>query len=120
MDIEVIASTPSQGVVFHIDDSARWKRLLANVHNFLKGAEGALAIEVLANGDAVSALTSTATLRRRIGPLARRGVRFLACENSLAAHGLSAEDLLPEVGRVPAGVVHLAERQWLGWAYIKP
>jgi len=115
-----MSSAPSQGVVFHIDDSARWKRLLANVHNFVSGTEDTVSLEVLANGDAVSALTSTATLRSRIGPLARRGVRFIACENSMVVLGLSTEELIPEVDRVPAGVVHLAQRQWQGWAYIKP
>jgi intracellular sulfur oxidation DsrE/DsrF family protein len=54
-------------VVFHIDEDALWKRVLANVLNFLRAEGDGVMIEVLANGE-----------------------------------------------------VHLARRQWAGWAYLRP
>ncbi|MFC0581411.1 DsrE family protein [Micrococcoides hystricis] len=45
-------------------------------------------------------------------------VKILACENALASHEVNAADLLEVVETVPAGVAHIAQRQWDGWAYL--
>jgi len=107
-------------VVFHVDEDALWKRVLANVLNFLRSEGDGVVIEVLANGDAVVGLQKESGLRPRIEPLQRRGVAFVACRNSLRGHEIEEGTLLPEVRVVPAGVVHLAQRQWAGWAYLRP
>jgi len=49
-----------------------------------------------------------------------RGVKVVACENTMKAQKLSYPDMLPDIGYVPAGVVELVKRQHQGYAYIRP
>ena len=70
-------------VVFHVDEDALWGRVLANVLNFVRSEGDGVAIEVLANGDAVVGLGRDSDLRTRIESLQGLGVAFAACRNSL-------------------------------------
>jgi len=108
------------GAAFHIDSSSRWDLLLANVENLLDGWGGPLAVEVVVNGPAVEVLTLHGVNGARLQRLAARGVKFLACSNSLRAQGIPSEQVLPQAQVISAGVVHLTARQLSGWAYIKP
>ena len=55
-----------------------------------------------------------------IRELARQGVRFVACQTTMAARGLTADDLLEEAELVPSGVAELVRRQAAGWLYLRP
>lgn len=46
-------------------------------------------------------------------------VKVLACENALKSHEVDLAELLDMIGTVPAGVAHVAQRQWDGWAYLR-
>lgn len=109
-------------VVFHVDETEKWELALANAHNLLMGieAEGSQ-VEVLANGKAVEIFTSVdeKTLRT-MKILSKRGVKFLACSNSLKSHGIDEKALPGFFEVVPIGVLELTEKQLLGFAYIKP
>ncbi len=111
-------------VVFHLDEPAkgRAEQVLGNIENLLNdlGDEN-VEVELLANGGGVQALTrNPGTYAEQIQQLAERGVRFVACNNSLNHLNIKAEDLLEGVEIVPAGVTELVKRQAEGWAYIRP
>ncbi|HEB76009.1 MAG TPA: hypothetical protein ENJ04_06635 [Nitrospirae bacterium] len=113
-------------VVFHVNETPRWDVALANITNLLRdvGDDGAEVV-VLSNGPAVEAYGDAEKVKV-MEELAARGVRFLACRNSirnLCASGTLCidENNLPGfLGVVPAGVTELIRRQAEGFAYIKP
>lgn len=113
-------------VLFHIDESARWKMALGNILNMLQyGRENTepFIVELVANGPAVQELQPEAAERAGLSALFGAlgpQVRVCACRNALQANGTPASTLFPFVQVVPAGVVEIAARQQEGYAYIKP
>lgn len=112
-------------VIFHIDESARWRLLLGNVENLLNASGPAhMTVEVLANGEAVlqyaKSQKADQTYAQNMALLHGRGVVFAACRNAMKANHLAEEDLMDFVTTVPAGVMELVEKQALGYGYIKP
>lgn len=115
----------SQRVIFHIDESQKWPLLLHNVKNLLASytdAPDTVAIEVLANAEAVDAyvLISDAAVQAHMQTLFESGVIFVACNNALTGRNISKESILPFIRIVPSGVRHLVDQQTIGYAYIKP
>jgi intracellular sulfur oxidation DsrE/DsrF family protein len=43
-----------------------------------------------------------------------------ACQNTMRSLKLSPQEMLPEIGYVPSGVVEVMRKQQQGWAYIRP
>ena len=112
-------------VVFHLDEPSkgRAEQALANIANLLNDlGDGNVTVELLANGGGVRALARDADeqTRQQVETLAKRGVRFVACANSLEHLNMQPEDLLDLVQVVPAGVSELVKKQAEGWAYIRP
>lgn len=110
--------------VFHLDEGARARAVmtLANIENLLADlGEDRVEVELVANGEGILALLKSPNLHgAHVEKLAARGVRFLACANSLRQMGVAAEALLDVVEVVPAGVGELVRRQAEGWAYVRP
>jgi hypothetical protein len=113
-------------VIFHINEVERWDIALGNITNLLKDVgEENVDVRVLANGQAVLAFSEESKIQR-MKELSDRGVRFLACRNSLrnlcsTSDVCISEEHLPEfIGVVPAGITELIKRQSEGYAYIKP
>jgi intracellular sulfur oxidation DsrE/DsrF family protein len=53
--------------------------------------------------------------------LIKKGVRFVACENTMRQKSIRKEDLLPGVGTVPSGAVEVVRKQQKdGHAYFRP
>ncbi|MFB6106219.1 MAG: DsrE family protein [Halobacteriaceae archaeon] len=106
--------------VFHCSSSApaAQRHALGNVANLLDAAPGG-AVALVANADAVDLLCTGSPDPDRVGALADRGVRFLACENALAARDRDPSALLPGVESTPAGVATLSRLQSAGYAYLK-
>jgi uncharacterized protein len=75
---------------------------------------------VVVQGAGVRLLTGDSPIKEAITNVRQLGVEILACANSLRSAGLEAADLAVGIGTVPAAVAHLAERQWQGWAYVRP
>ena len=115
----------SQKVVFHVDESQKWRLLLHNVKNLLASysvAPETVAIEVLANAEAVDGyvLNVDAMVQAHMQTLFESGVSFIACNNALTGRNISKESILPFIKIVPSGVRHLVDQQTAGYAYIKP
>lgn len=123
-------------VLFHIDESDRWPRVLVNITNFLNDVgQGNADIEVVANGEAVSVFRSrcllaggsgqccgpaTGSLMEQMKKLSETGVNFAACRNALKAQSIDERSLPNFVTVVPAGITEIARKQAEGYAYIKP
>ncbi|MEW6457982.1 MAG: DsrE family protein [Bacillota bacterium] len=123
-------------VLFHINESDRWQRVLVNITNFLNDAgQGNADIEVVANGEAVSVFRNsclptggggrccgpaTGALMEQMKQLSEMGVNFAACRNALKAQSIDEGSLPDFVTVVPAGITDIARKQAEGYAYIKP
>jgi intracellular sulfur oxidation DsrE/DsrF family protein len=114
-------------VVYHlVDGIEQASRAMANIRNHLR-AEPDTRIVVVANNDGIRFLLAGATERngRRfdvaVNALAEQGVEFRVCKNTLTAHNVPFEQLLPQAKLVQSGVVEVARLQAKeGFAYLRP
>ena len=111
-------------VIFHIDEPSKGRadQVLMNITNLLNDlGDGSVEVELLANGGGVRALAKESDGQaEQVETLSKRGVRFVACQNSLDHLNMQRSDLLDLVEVVPAGVSELVKKQMDGWAYIRP
>lgn len=78
-------------------------------------------VVVVCHGPGIGLVVESVTgLAGRVEPLVGRGVRVVACENTMRDRSIGMEELLPGVGTVPAGAVEIIRRQRDGYAYFKP
>ncbi len=111
-------------VVLHLDEPSkgRAEQVFGNIANLLNdlGDEN-VEVELLANGGGVRSLVKDSNgLAEQIIVLAKRGVCFTACRNSLDHLNIQPSELLDQIQIVPAGVSELVKKQAQGWAYIRP
>lgn len=108
--------------VFHVDETDKWKLVIANVSNLLQSLDGKLFdIEIVANSDAVVAYQkSNDRFREKFIELSERGVGLCACRKSLKILNISSEDIYEFVNIVPVGVEEIIVKQLDGYAYLKP
>lgn len=111
-------------VIFHLDEPSKGRadQVLANISNLLDDmGDNIVEVELLANGGGVRALAKESDGQaEQVTALTKRGVRFVACQNSLDHLNMQRSDLLDLVEVVPAGVTELVKKQSEGWAYIRP
>lgn len=110
------------GVLFHVDDPARWKLTLVNVRNLLNDMEpGRVFVVVVANSVGVlTYVQGESSAIQEMEALSLEGVRFLACRNALLANGIEEKRLPSFVNVVPAGITEIVRLQMMGFAYVKP
>ena len=94
--------------------------ILRSAANARAALKPGAAIEVVVQGPGVRLLTADSPVNEAITQTRQLNVVILACANSMRSAGLEAEDLSAGICTVPAAVAHLAERQWQGWAYVRP
>lgn len=94
---------------------------LKNVTNILKEAPDAQ-VEVVCHGAGVGLVEKARTDHAEaVEALVKKGVKFVACENTMRLKSIRKEDLLPGVGTVPSGAVEVVRKQQRdGFAYFKP
>jgi len=93
-------------LIIHAADDASLARARSNAANFVAAASDAQ-VEIVINADAVAAAIDTP---HATDPYLR------VCANTLANKKLEAPVSLVQV---PAAVVHIAQRQRDGWAYMR-
>lgn len=111
------------GLVIHVSGGERetFSAALRYASNFVAASDGSRPVDVVVNGAALDLLLAPCELRAQVSELHQGGlVLFSACANTMAARGITAADLHPVAEVVPAAVTHLAQRQWDGWAYLRP
>ena len=94
---------------------------LKNITNLLKEAPDTK-VEVVCHGAGIGLLEKARTDHTEaIASLIKKGVTFVACENTMRQKSIRKEDLLPGVGTVPSGAVEVVRKQQKdGYAYFKP
>lgn len=118
-------------VVIHVDenDPARMNLALnnaANIDAYYKERAEEAQIEIVAYGPGLHMLRAdTSPVKDRIKSFGQNfdNIGFMACGNTKRNMGRNENkdiELLPQATVVPAGVVHLMERQEQGWSYVRP
>ncbi|WP_319380803.1 DsrE family protein [Thiomicrorhabdus sp.] len=124
--------------VYHVDfaNADRYSATLTSINNMLNEYENALVdydVTIVFVGKGARFVTDDpkagqdARLKERRSELkgrldalhTTRNVKLTVCNNTLTGFGLTADKLYPGVEIVPSGVVHLAQLQKAGAAYIK-
>lgn len=118
------AETKKHRAVFDVNsgDPQVWGATLNNVDN-LKTALGNVSIEVVAHGNGLEMLVSAklgAQRAARAEKLAREGVVFAACQNTMKRKGLTVKELFPWATTVDSGVAELVRKQEAHWSYLHP
>jgi intracellular sulfur oxidation DsrE/DsrF family protein len=110
-------------VVVHINfaETGRQGHGLKNVANILKEAPDTR-VEVVCHGAGIGLVEKARTEHAEaVEALLKKGVRFVACENTMRQKSIRQEDLLPGVGTVPSGAAEVVRKQQKdGFAYFKP
>lgn len=113
-------------VVYHINEGEKARGLLGNVFNHLRD-DPAAKIVVVAHGGGIEFLLKDAVDRTGtpyaglLAELARQGVSFKVCRNTLTARSLTDAAVASEAAVVPAGVAEIARLQAReGYVYVKP
>ncbi len=129
-------------VVYHADfaDPRRFSAMLANIHNMVSTYQSELKeydVRIVFVSYGIRFVTQdklagtpfvedAALKRRRAELLARlatlrdtEGVKLELCDITREAVHLPKEKIIPGVALVPSGVVHIAELQHQGYAYLK-
>ena len=114
--------TPSHKVVIQLNtsDTAAWSGVIGNIKNLSKVWPGNIKIEVVVHGKALDFLVAAKShLVTDIDQLAKKGVVFNACENTMGKHGITKQMLIPSVFSVPSGVAEIILKQEEGWSYLR-
>ncbi|AMV40217.1 DsrE family protein [Planctomyces sp. SH-PL62] len=110
-------------VVVHVNvpDSGVQGAGLKNVTNILKEAPDTQ-VEVVCHGAGIGLVEKARTDHAEaVEALVKKGVKFVACENTMRLKSIKKEDLLPGVVTVPSGAVEVVHKQQKdGYAYFKP
>ena len=104
------------------NDPARWNMILNNTKNAQEDVGGAdnIDLEIVAYGPGINLLKADSPMAERIAELAKTGVKFAACQNTMKGMKLSKDEMLTTIVYVPAGVTELMKKQEEGWSYIRP
>jgi len=115
-----------QKVVYHLADSDRVNFALGNIQNHLDGMGGPehVSIVLVVLGPALRGFHrdgANPDITQRVAKLAKAGVGFAACKNTMKAQDVALDGLLPGFAVADrGGVVRIAELQAQGFAYIRP
>lgn len=101
-------------------DPKLWNQALNYIENLreLYGPDK-VEIELVALGLGLGVLKLDSTQGPRVAEAVKLGsVHISACEVTMRRQKLKREDMLPNIGYVPAGLGQIIKRQREGWSYI--
>lgn len=116
------ATAPKYRVVFQVSngDPRGWNQTLSNTLALTKNAgKENVEIRVVANGAGIGMLKENSPSAKMVAAAMERGIKVLACGETMKALMLEKEDMLPDIGYVPGGILEILDRQNEGWRYIK-
>jgi len=115
---------PPMRAVIQVSDSDphKWNLALNNARNVQDdlGGPEATELEIVVYGPGIGMLKADSPVAKRVADALGKGIKLVACENTMKAQRLTYGDMLPNIGYVSAGVVELMKKQREGWAYIRP
>lgn len=102
------------------DNPKQWTAVLNNVENLRKALPGT-SVEVVAHGPGLQLLMRehNAEVAARMEDLAKQGVVFAACQNTMKRMNVSLDQLSPFAQTVDSGVAEIVRKQQAGWAYLR-
>jgi len=116
------ASAVRYKTVFHVADGdpKKWNQALNNAQNVQEalGKENG-EIEIVTNGGGIGMLKLDSEVGNRVQEALKNGTKILACENTMKRLKLTKDDMLPNIGYTPSGVVEVVQRQQGGWSYVR-
>ncbi len=118
-----MAQSAKHKVVFQVSDNdpGKWNLTLNNAFNVqMVLGKNDTEIEIVVYGPGINMLKMDSIVGNRIDQAEKSGIKVVACENTMHAQKLTKEDMLPDIGYVPGGVVEIMKREGEGWAYIRP
>ena len=97
-----------------------WHQTLNNAMALTKnvGREN-VQIEIVANGMGIGMLKYNSPDAKEVAAVLGLGVKVLACGETMKALMLEKDDMLPNIGFVPGGLIEVLDRQRDGWQYVK-
>ena len=116
------ASTPKYRVVMQVSnpEPRGWHQTLNNAIALTKNAgPGNVDIEIVANGMGIGMLKFNSPEAREVAAVLGMGIKVLACGETMKALMLEKDDMLPDIGFVPGGLIEVLDRQREGWSYVK-
>jgi len=128
VDASHLAEQPKRHKVFyHLDEPGvdRAKAVLVNIENHVSvvGWKNIEALELVVHGPALRTFLAKdmdPDVRGKLETLLAGGLKFDACQNTMARQKIDLKDLIEGATPVPSGVVRVMELQEAGYAYIKP
>jgi len=115
-------AAPKYRVVFQVSnpDPRGWNQALNNSLALTRNAgKGNVEIRIVANGMGIGMLKENSPAAKLVAAALAQGVKVLACGETMKAMMLEKEDMLPDIGYVPGGIIEILDRQNEGWRYVK-
>ena len=116
------APAPSYRVVMQVSNAEPrgWHQALSNALALTRNAGKAnVQIEIVANGMGLGMLKYNSSEAREVAAAMEQGIKVVACGETMKALLLEKDDMLPDIGYVPGGLIEILDRQREGWQYIK-
>ena len=101
-------------------DPRGWNQTLSNALQLTKNAgKENVEIRIVANGAGIGMLKQGSPSAQLVAAALGQDVKVLACGVTMKALQLEKEDMLPDIGYVPGGLIEVLDRQRDGWQYVK-
>lgn len=114
-------------VVYHLNEGGveKARAALVNIDNHVQvvGWKNIEALELVVHGPALRTFLAKdidPDVRGKLETLLAGGLRFGACQITMARQKIDPRDLIQGVVGVPSGVARVMELQEAGYAYVKP
>jgi len=110
-------------VVIQVSDNnpKKWNLALNNAENVQQDlGKSNVDIAIVAYGPGLPMLELQSITANRISNAIARGVKVIACENTMRKDKLTKNDMLPSLSYTKSGVVYLVNKEAEGYSYIKP
>lgn len=101
-------------------DTVVHKGLIRQLNNLKNGWGDTVNIEVVCHGPGIELLMNNKTkLSTQISQLQKRGIDFVACENTMLEKKINKDEIVPNMTFVRMGIGEIILKQEQGWHYIK-
>ena len=112
-----------QQVVIQVSDNnaGKWNLALNNAQNIQHdlGSKN-VHVVIVAYGPGLPMLKWTSVVGSRVAHAIKKGVKVVACENTMRKTHLTKKDMLPNLAYVRSGVPYIMKLQQEGYSYIRP
>ena len=110
-------------VLIQVSDNnpKKWNLALNNAENVQHDlGKSNVDIAIVAYGPGLPMLELQSITANRISNAIARGVKVIACENTMRKDKLTKDDMLANLSYTKSGVVYLVKKEAEGYSYIKP